>query len=79
MTTVWLSGMPLGTRVVVRHLIEGGRRATDSIGTLAAHDGTQLEVQTSRGPVRITVADIVAAKAVPPPPTPRRARRSSSG
>ncbi len=79
MTTAWLSGMPLGSRVVVRHLIEGGERATDALGTLTAHDGTQLQVQTSHGPVRIAVADIVAAKEVPPPPTPRRPRRPSSG
>lgn len=71
----WLAGMPLGTRVVVRHLIEGGDRATDALGALTAHDGTHCEVRTVRGTVRIALADVVAAKAVPPPPEPRGPRR----
>ena len=57
---------PIGTRVVVRHLIEGGERATDSLGELVARDGTSLTVQTRRGRVRIPLADIVVGKPVPP-------------
>lgn len=57
---------PIGTRVVVRHLIEGGERATDSLGELVARDGISLTVQTRRGRVRIPLADIVVGKPVPP-------------
>lgn len=68
----WLAEVPLGTRVVVRHLIESGDRATDALGTLTAHDGTRLEVLTRQGPVQIAVSAVVAAKPVPPPPARRR-------
>lgn len=63
-----LSGVHLGTRVVVRHLIEGGERATDELGELLARDTTTLTVGTRRGPVRVPLAEIVAAKPVPAAP-----------
>lgn len=71
----WLAGVPVGSRVVVRYLIEGGDRATDALGRLTERDGQHLVVDTPRdGPVRIAVVDVVAAKPVPPPPPPRRRR-----
>ncbi len=70
-----LTGVPLGTRVVVRHLIEGGRRATDVLGPLLERTQDHLVVATKRGPVTISVAAVVAAKPVPPAPERRSARR----
>lgn len=60
-----LAHLPIGTRVVVRHLIEGGERATDSLGELVGRDSTSLTVETHRGPVTIPLADIVAGKPIP--------------
>lgn len=60
-----LGHVPLGHRVVVRHLIEGGQRATDVLGELIARDQTTLTVRTRRGTVRVGLTDIVAAKEVP--------------
>ena len=62
-----------GTRVVVRRRIEGG--VTDAVGYLRSCDDTECVVETKRGLVAITLADIVAAKEVPPPPAPRPRRR----
>lgn len=76
MTREWLVGVPVGARVVVRYLIEGGDRATDALGILAERGGTYLVVETRReGPVRVEIADVVAAKPVPPPPEARHRRR----
>lgn len=61
-----LTSWPLGTRVVVRYLIEGG--ATDALGDLTAIDADRCTVATRRGEVVIPVASIVAAKPVPPAP-----------
>jgi hypothetical protein len=66
--------MPLGTRVVVRYLIEGGQRASDALGVLVERDDTTVVVQTRRGPERIALADVLLSKPVPPPP-PRRGAR----
>lgn len=65
MSAEGLAGVPVGTRVVVRHLIEGGDRATDVLGHLAARTPTTLTVRTARGPVTVELADVVAAKVVP--------------
>lgn len=74
-----LPGIPEGTRVVVRYLIEGGDRATDALGTLISRNETHLVVDTRReGPVRVPITDVVAAKPVPPAPPPRRNRRGRS-
>ncbi|GAA5159368.1 hypothetical protein [Ornithinimicrobium tianjinense] len=66
-------GVPLGTRVVLRHLLPGGEQATDSLGELAATDSTSVTVRTRRGPVTVDLADVLLAKVVPP--TPPRAWR----
>ncbi|WP_208008477.1 hypothetical protein [Agromyces protaetiae] len=65
-----------GRRVVVRYLLPTGQ-ATDALGELLSADDTTVVVDGKRGVERIAVADIVAAKEVPPPPAPRRARSSS--
>ncbi|MFG6444683.1 hypothetical protein ACFXP7_05215 [Microbacterium sp. P06] len=62
-----------GTRVVVRHLLSTGQ-ATDALGELVSADGEFVVVDGKRGVERIAVADIIAAKAVPPPPAPRPRR-----
>ena len=59
-----------GHRVVVRYLLPTGQ-ATDALGVLLSADATAVVVDGKRGVETIAVADIVAAKEVPPPPTPR--------
>lgn len=59
----------LGTRVVVRHRVEGG--FTDALGYLRALDETTCAVETKRGLSTVRLDDIVAAKAVPPAPVRR--------
>lgn len=71
MGTEILPGAAVGARVVVRYLIDGGRRATDALGELAARTPGSVTVRTRGGPVTIEVADVVAAKAVPEAPTRR--------
>jgi hypothetical protein len=71
--TEFLSGAALGTRVVVRIRIDGGY--TDALGYLRSCDGTHCTVETKRGTVRLALAEVVAAKEVPPPPAPRPRRR----
>ena len=63
-----------GMRVVVRYLLPDGQ-ATDALGTLLSADAQTLVVDGKRGTETIAVADVIAAKPVPPPPEPR----SSSG
>ena len=62
-----------GVRVVVRYLLPSGQ-ATDALGKLLSADETTVVVDGKRGIERIAVADIVAAKEVPPPPAPRPRR-----
>lgn len=69
----FLLGVKPGTRVVVRSRIGGG--FTDALGVLRSRTQTQCAVETKRGLVTITLADVVAAKEVPPPPVPRPPRR----
>jgi hypothetical protein len=64
-----LATLPLGTRVVVRTTVPGG--FTDTLGYLRGLDALTCEIDTRRGPRRVNLADIVAAKPVPEPP-PRR-------
>lgn len=67
-----LRALPLGTRLVVRYRLHGEEHgATDALGELVAVDAVACTVATRRGEVRIALADIVAAKQVPPPPAPR--------
>lgn len=61
-----LATVPIGRRVVVRRLIEGGERATDALGELVARDEDTVTVRTRKETVRIDLADVVAAKEVPP-------------
>lgn len=60
----------VGTRVVVRRRLPDGRLG-DLLGTLLAADATSLVVRTRHGDVTVAVADVVAAKAVPPRATRR--------
>ncbi|MEV8274683.1 hypothetical protein [Microbacterium sp. NPDC077184] len=66
-----------GRRVVVRYLLPSGQ-ATDALGELLGADAETVVVDGKRGVERIAVADIIAAKEVPPSPPPR-ARRGSGG
>jgi hypothetical protein len=67
-----LASLPLHTRVVVRRRLADG--FTDSLGDLVALDATTCTVRTRRGDDVVPLADITAAKPVPPAP-PRRAPR----
>ena len=60
-----------GMRVVVRYRLPDGR-VTDALGVLLSADETHLVVDGKRGVETIAIADVIAAKPVPPPP----ARRS---
>ncbi|ANS79108.1 hypothetical protein SGUI_1712 [Serinicoccus hydrothermalis] len=60
--------LTLGSRVVVRHLIEGGERATDTLGVLVRLDPQTLVVRSDRGQVSIAADAVVAAKPVPERP-----------
>jgi hypothetical protein len=66
----FLRGIPIGTRVVVRHLLEDGR-ATDALGYLRARDAEHVVIETKRGLETVLLATVIAAKEVPPPPAPR--------
>ena len=59
-----------GMRVVVRYRLADGR-ATDALGILLSADASQLVVDGKRGVETIPVADVIAAKEVPPAPAPR--------
>ncbi|MTD12574.1 ferrous iron transport protein A [Nakamurella sp. YIM 132087] len=65
--------LPLGTRVVIRHRLEGGS-ATDALGELLERDDNGCTVGTKYGPVRIAWTAVVAGKEIPPPPDVRRRR-----
>lgn len=60
----FLHSATLGTRVVVRTTIPGG--LTDALGYLRQVDRESCEVETKRGLVSLRLADVVAAKEVPP-------------
>ena len=66
----FLRAAPLGTRIVVRHLLDDGR-ATDALGYLRERDAESVVVETKRGRESVLLATVIAAKAVPPPPAPR--------
>ncbi|GGC91550.1 hypothetical protein GCM10011512_18290 [Tersicoccus solisilvae] len=69
-----LATLPLGTRVVVRYRIDDAvHGATDALGEIVARQTDTCTVRTrSAGDVVIALADVTAAKTVPPPPAPRR-------
>ena len=68
----FLADAPLGTRVVVRTRIPGG--FTDALGYLRSRNAASVSVETKRGLVTLAMADVVAAKEVPPAPAPRPRR-----
>ena len=59
-----------GVRVVVRYRLPDGQ-ATDALGTLISATATHLVVDGKRGAETIAIADVIAAKQVPPAPQPR--------
>ncbi|TFC05608.1 ferrous iron transport protein A [Cryobacterium adonitolivorans] len=68
----FLTAADLGTRVVVRTRIADGY--TDALGYLRSRNATHCTVETKRGTVSLVLAEVVAAKEVPPPPPPRPRR-----
>ncbi|WP_439691193.1 hypothetical protein ACRQ4B_09495 [Curtobacterium sp. SP.BCo] len=62
----------VGDRLVVRAHHGGGAR--DALGVLVARTVASVTIDTRRGPVEVPLADVVAAKPVPPPPAPRARR-----
>ncbi|WP_223252918.1 hypothetical protein [Arthrobacter sp. AFG7.2] len=66
----FLSAAEPGTRVVVRYRLEHG--FTDALGHLVMCDGGACTVRTRQADVVIRLADVVAAKEVPPAPQRRR-------
>jgi len=64
-----LCSLPAGTRVVVRHRVIGGY--SDALGDLVSCTAEYCVVVTRRGEITVRLADVVAAKPVPPPPTRR--------
>lgn len=65
----FLRGAAEGTRVVIRYrLHDQPEGATDALGYISAKSDTQIVVATARGLVTITLADVIAAKEIPPPP-----------
>ena len=65
--------LPIGTRVVVRHRIEGGH--TDALGYLLDISDTECQIRTRTGRVTVQIANIVAAKQVPQSPPKRIPRQ----
>lgn len=59
-----------GLRVVIRYRLDDGM-ATDALGYVTAVNATHCVVETKRGAVSVPLADVIAAKEVPPPPAPR--------
>jgi len=58
-----------GTRVVIRYrLHDQAESATDALGYVSAKSQTQIVIATVRGLATIDLADVIAAKEVPPPP-----------
>lgn len=72
-----LRTIPVGTRVVVRYLIEDGERATDALGELIERTDDHVVIDTRRGPESVPLAQVLLAKPVPPPPPPRTRRAST--
>lgn len=62
----------LGTRMTVRKRIPTG--FTDAVGYLRERTEHDCVIETRRGMVSIPLAEVTAAKLIPPPP-PRRAPR----
>ncbi len=67
-----LTGLALGTRVVVRYRIDG--MLSDALGVLSSRDDLGCTITTRTSKVRIKYDDVHLAKTVPPPPVPRPRR-----
>lgn len=68
----FLAGVAEGTRVVIRYRLHGeAESATDALGFVSAKSATHIVIATVRGLTTIALADVIAAKSVPPAP-PRR-------
>lgn len=78
MTLARLRAIPVGTRVVVRYLIEDGERATDALGELVERTEEHVVIRTRRGSEQVPLSRVLLAKPVPPPPSPRRRRGSAA-
>ncbi|TAL44925.1 MAG: hypothetical protein EPN91_03465 [Salinibacterium sp.] len=65
-----LLATPIGTRVVVRYLIDDGR-ATDALGPLRSVNESHAVIDTKRGLESVPLDRVIAAKEVPPAPKPR--------
>ena len=69
MSVEFLRGVTEGTRVVIRYrLHDQPESATDALGYVSATSDTQIVIATVRGLATIDLADVIAAKEVPPPP-----------
>jgi hypothetical protein len=90
---VLLRSLSLGSRVVVRIRLAvspdavspdavspdaRAPRLTDALGYLLSLDESECVIETKRGAVLLRLADVVAAKEVPPPPAPRTGRRADN-
>ncbi|HEV7950730.1 MAG TPA: hypothetical protein VGP24_13275 [Glaciihabitans sp.] len=70
----FLQSVASDTRVVVRFRLDSG--ATDALGFVHDRTADSCTVETRRGLVTIALADVIAAKPVPPAPERRRPRIS---
>jgi len=68
-----LASLPPDTRVVIRRRLEHG--FTDSLGELVEFGDTTCTVRTRKGDDVVLLAEITAARQVPPPPARRGPRR----
>jgi hypothetical protein len=67
--TEFLRSVGDGTRVVIRYrLHDQPESATDAVGYVSGKNSTHIVVATVRGLTTIALADVIAAKEVPPPP-----------
>ena len=72
MVSEFLREVAEGTRVVIRYRLHNQpESATDAVGFVSAKNETQIVLATMRGLTTIALADVIAAKEVPPPPAPR--------
>ena len=70
----FLRTAPDGTRVVIRHALHNEpESATDVLGYLSGSNDAHVVVATAKGLRTIALADVIAAKEIPPPPAPRAA------
>ncbi len=70
----FIQSAALGTRMTVRrrlHADPSGARFTDAVGYLRERSATEITVEARHGLVTIAMAEVTAAKAVPPPPARR--------